>query len=185
MYVNPDAVALLWTQTPRFVETMKGAAGLQHPHYFFAQTDKLASLLDRLAMNSIAYGGREDCIQAGQILTQLLDESKLYGGLTREQLRLLEPNVRAFVDKVQAVDSLAAEWDERKPQVNMKKPCRKRGRTEDSEECLPISMKRSRDSCGGEMMDMEVPFNGSYANTSPWIQNTSTQPIHWSEPFFD
>ena len=185
MHVEPDAVALLWTQTPRFIEIMKGGAGFQHPHYFFNQSDKLASLLDRIALNNIAYGTNEKYMQASQILTQLLDESRCYGGLTREQLRTFEPSVRAFIDKVQAVDSLAAEWDERMKQVSLKQPSKKRGRSDECEDEMPAPLKRRRDTCGSEMMDMDAGFNGSFPSPSPWVQNTSTQPIHWSGPYFD
>ena len=168
---------------PRFVAISRGVSGFQHPHYFFNQSDKLASLLDRISMGNIAYGAGQEYIQAGHILTTLLEESRLYGGLTREQLREYELNVRTFIDKVQAVDCLAAEWEERQKQAQapVKRAAKRRGRDDECDEETSVCMKRRRESCGGELMDMDVGMSGSCGmQTAP----TQQQPVYWTQPYF-
>ena len=188
-YASYDAVALLWTPAPRFIQIMSRGNGFQHPQYFWGQSDKLTSLLDQVVADATTFGVHDDCMQAGEILTQLLNESQFFSALTREQLRQLEPDVRAFVDKVQAVDGLAAEWDERirqkKIQLSSKTVSKKRGRSDDFEDEYAVPVKRHRATCGEEMMmEMEVGSNGSFAIPSPWIQNTSSQPVMWAETFY-
>ena len=174
-------VARLWAAAlPRFVQLIGHNLGLQHPQYFFDQNDKLTALLDRVVADATTYGVDADCMQAGEILTRLLDESRFFAGLTREQLRQMEPHLRAFVDQVDAVDMLAVGWEEKMRQKttpihSQPAPNKKRGRRDDCEEEETVApVKRHRHSCSVELMEMEPGFDGSFPSVTPWIQNTPT-----------
>lgn len=182
--VNPDDIPLLWTQQPRFIQIMRSGSELQHPHYFFAQTDKLTALLQRLFEDINTFGPCDGYSHAQDVLTKLLNESQAFGGLTREDLRQLEPNVRAFVEEVQNVDSYVEELDEKRRQMNMKSASKKRGRDDEDEE-VAQSFKRRRDTCGSEMMEFGTGFDVATPNASPWMALPVSQPISWNQPFYN
>lgn len=184
-------VALLWAAPlPRFVQLMGHNHGLQHPQYFYDQNDKLTALLDRVVVDANTFGVDDDCMQAGEILTRLLDESRLFASLTREQLRQMEPHLRAFVDQVDAVDTLALGWEEKmrqkRTQQMWSKPAsnKKRGRAEDCEEQTVAPAKRQRGTCGEEMMEMEPGFDGSFPSVTSWMQPTPSSTVLRTETFY-
>lgn len=208
-HITADEVPLLWTQPPRFIEMMRSnnntaSSSFQHPHYFWYQSDKLTVLLNQLATantstTSSSFSQDDYFNQAREILTQLLCESQGFSGLTREQLRQLEPNVRTFVNKVQNVDGLVQEWEMRRQLQQQQQQqqqqqemamamtmaavpepvvSRKRGRDEDEEENNTVSsfgaVKRRRESCGAQQqqwMDVEAAYAAVpfIMDSSPWM----------------
>lgn len=181
--VNPDDVPLLWTQSPRFIQIMRSGSELQHPQYFFAQTDKLTALLHRLFEDINTFGPCDGYSHAQDVLTKLLNESQTFSGLTREDLRQLEPHVRAFVEELNNVDSYVEELDERRRMMNMKSAAKKRGRSNDEDEEIASSFKKRRETCGSELMDFGSAIDATTANMSPWMQLPFAQPVAWNEPF--
>lgn len=195
-HITADDVPLLWTQAPRFVQIMRGNAyfsGFQHPHYFWYQSDKLTVLLNNLLSDTTSFTQEAYFYQARESLSQLLNESQCFSGLTREQLRQLEPNVRTFIEKVQNVDVLVQEWDMRRQMAiaaSQKQVSRKRGRDEEEEENdVPSfgSMKRRRESCSAQWMDVEAAYAAvPFIMDSPWMNQAppAQQPVMWSESFY-
>lgn len=188
-HVSSDEVAQLWTHAPRFIEIMRNGNGFQHPQYFFTQTDKLTLLLDRACTDIAVFRSCEEYAEAWQILSQLHEQSRFFGSLTREHLKSLESDVRAFVDRIRAVDGFVVEWDERKrnAMVAVAVPSKKRGRSVDLDhnEIAFVAPKKRRDTCGEQAMDTEAGFCDPFPQLSPWMQSAATQPVMWSEVVYD
>lgn len=180
--IGPDDVALLWTQTPRFIQIMNSNSTIQHPHYFFAQTDRLCSVLDCLVEAVATFGWYQELSQAAESVTGLLIASRTYGSLTREQLKLLEDDVRRFVSGVQEIDAFVDSLKERGRLTSIVVESKKRGREiEEDDEGKEVmwSCKRRR-SYSEHAFEQRLGFDEMY-----WLQPPTVQPVGWHEPFSD
>ena len=174
--ICPDDVALLWTRTPRFIQFMNSTSTIQHPHYFFAQTDRLFSVLDRLAEATATFGWCEEFSQTAHSVTGLLSASQSYGSLTREQLRLHEDDVRKFVGRLQGIESFMASLRERGRLAGMKVVSKKRAREieEDDEGKEMMWSCKKRRSCSEDAFEQRLGFD-----EMAWLHAPTVQPVGW------
>ena len=127
-----------------------------------------------------------DYLELTEILTNLLDEARLYGVLAPEELQLREQEVLRYVDKVRTVQDAVGDWDARtKLSVPVSVPVsRKRARSDGSmADDTMNAFKRQRESGSG------LDFVGNSAVPSPvpsilpTIEESPTP--WWMEPFCD
>ena len=117
-----------------------------------------------------------DYFELTTVITQLLEEAQVISAFTYDQIERSGIQMQPFADKVQLVESVAAEVRAKALMAAAPKPLsRKRGRMMDEEEeDMSFTQKRKRGYGADQDMVIEPAFCGPYADrhlqTAWWTQ---------------
>lgn len=158
---------------------------IQHPSHFIAQGENLTALLSVVVHESESATNPDaliDYLELTSILTDLLEEARLFATFTVDQLQLRESHVRSFLDKIETVQHAVGDWNAR-TKVSMP-ASRKRARTTDLDEATVVALKRRRES------DAEDHIPDGFCSFPipsilPSIEESPTPMPWWNEPFCD
>lgn len=160
--------------------TPRARAAFQHQQFFFEQKAKLSDLLNNIGRDAKTIAGQQTCMDVFElttVITQLLEEAQLACTLTFEQIERYGVQMQPFAEKVQMVETVAAEVHARAlVAVAPKAASCKRGRAvEEDDEDMSYTYKRTR-GFGDYVMVIEPAYCGPYADRflqSAWW----TQPV--------
>lgn len=162
------------------------ATSLQHPSFFIAQGENLTALLDVVVHESESATNPDaliDYLELTSILTDLLEEARIFATFTVDELQLREQHVRSFLDKVGTVQHAVGDWDAR-TRVSMP-ASRKRARSIDLDEATVVALKRRRESDAGDSMTSDGLSSVPVPSILPSIEESPTPVAWWNEPFCD
>lgn len=159
--------------------TSRARIAFQHQQFFFEQKEKLSNLLNSVGQDARIAAGQPACMdyyELTTVITQLLEEAQILSALTYEQIERSGIQMQPFAEKVQLVESVAAEVRVKTFMAAAPKPVsRKRGRMMDEEEeDMSSTYKRNRGFGVDQDMMVEPAFCGPYAErhlqTAWWTQ---------------
>ncbi|KAK4556571.1 hypothetical protein LTR86_006142 [Recurvomyces mirabilis] len=161
--------------------TARAQQALEHQSFFFDQKEKLSLMLNTIGAEAKAasFPACMDYPELTTAVTQLLDEAVLASTLTFDQIQQAGLQMGPFTEKVNLVETVAADVRSRAMAVP-KTVSRKRGRREeeDDEEMSFASYttcnKRGRNTAADYDMVIEPAYCGNYAEnflqTAWWTQ---------------
>lgn len=187
MHLVRDALRELLSGTPstNIMAPADNQTDFQHPQFFITQGEKLTTLLNVVVYESNSATNPDalvDYLELTGILTDLLDEARLYGMLTAEELESRKQEVRKYVDKIRTVQEAVGDWDVR---TKMSMPAsRKRARSVDLVEETMGAFKRRRETESERDIVADACISSPVVSFLPSIEKSPT-PCWWTEPFYD
>ena len=162
------------------MEPSDNQTDFQYPAFFITQTEKLATLLTAIVYESKTTTNPDalvDYLELTGILTDLLDQARLFSVLTTEQLQLRGEEVRKYVDKIRTVENAVGDWNVR---TKMSEPTsRKRAR---SLEETTGAFKRRRPSRSEHDIGADASIS-PVVSILPSVEKSPTP--WWMQPYYD